>query len=337
MKYNLYALRFDTPVHFGQAELGGKLEQNGLEFPADSLFSALCCELAQMQEQTYLNLLCQKVTTGAIAFTDLLPYKKDEEKDDYYFYVPKPVLTITTTNQIVTDLNEARQVSTQRKKMKKLKYIRASRIAEYIDAIKQGQPFIEEQDFAVNSLVERVNCRGDEPLPYFIGAYSFLPQAGMYCVIRYENEEDIVWMETLLQGLGTSGIGGKRSSGYGKFHVDEDASIVEGMDEIGIFSGDDAALYQMLVDEAAPQQMNLSILLPEQNELSVVQAGQYTLRRRSGFITGGSDTKKRNSVYMIRSGSCFSKRLHGDMVMLDTAAGHPTYRYGKSLFAGLHV
>ncbi|MFC2740522.1 MAG: hypothetical protein ACFN3F_02325, partial [Selenomonas sp.] len=46
MSYAIYPLTFDTPVHFGQAGQGGRLEQAGMECPADVLFSALCAELA---------------------------------------------------------------------------------------------------------------------------------------------------------------------------------------------------------------------------------------------------------------------------------------------------
>ena len=52
MKYALYPLQFDTPVHFGCAENGGKLEQSSLTYRADSLFGALCYELSAQGDET---------------------------------------------------------------------------------------------------------------------------------------------------------------------------------------------------------------------------------------------------------------------------------------------
>jgi CRISPR-associated protein Csm4 len=62
--------------------------------------------------------------------------------------------------------------------------------------------------------------------------------------------------------------------------------------------------------------------------------------KRSGFVQSDSTSsaQKRNSVYMLASGSCFEKRVQGQMVKLNvTSVAHPIYRYGYGLYAGLFL
>ena len=72
MRYYIYPLRFDTPAHFGAAEQGGKLEQTKTEFASDTLFGALCCELAGDGER--LGRFVDDARQGALLLSDLFPY-----------------------------------------------------------------------------------------------------------------------------------------------------------------------------------------------------------------------------------------------------------------------
>ena len=64
MEYILYFLQFDTPVHFGCGEEGGKLEKSTLHYRADTLFGALCCELAAIGDAGGLASLYEKASQG---------------------------------------------------------------------------------------------------------------------------------------------------------------------------------------------------------------------------------------------------------------------------------
>lgn len=79
--------------------------------------------------------------------------------------------------------------------------------------------------------------------------------------------------------------------------------------------------------------MCLSSVLPSTDELDAVKAGTYKLRKVSGFSEG----IKRDSIYMLESGSCFERRMQGQLAELGSQAGHPVWRYGKGLSAGLDV
>ena len=198
------------------------------------------------------------------------------------FFLPRPLLrALNGLTQEPEGYGEACRLASERKKKKRLKYVRASRMKEYVEAAKGGAPFDEAAEFGAASLRQRVNCRGAEPLPYYVGQFDFYADAGLYLLVYAEDEADADWMQELLLWLGCAGIGGKRSSGYGKFHLAEDAIF---LDEAGVYA-DDAALFAMLEAKGAPWQMTLSSVLPDDASLAVVRTGQYRLRRSGGFIT----------------------------------------------------
>lgn len=337
MKYAIYTFRFTTPVHFGSAELGGKLEQVGIEYTSDSLFSAICWELRQLGELDYLQSFCEAVKQGKLLFSDLFPYHIDTQEDTCHLYIPKPVALIESEMVLQTpvSLEEVRQQATARKKQKKMKYLRPSELKPYINALKQSVTYASSLELGEQSLVERVNCRGEEPLPYYVGTYTFRENTGLYVLVQYTDDIDLGILQQVFTSLGQSGIGGKRSSGLGKFIVvDEEPLLLE--DEEGIY-GDDGALYAMLCNTSSSQQMSLSTIIPAENEIPIVAKGQYMLRRRSGFTTGAGELKKRNSVYTLRAGSCFSHPLAGTIAVLDDSIEPPIWRNGKGIFVGLSV
>lgn len=336
MKYALYPLQFDTPVHFGCAEKGGKLEQSSLTYRADSLFGALCYELSLQGNASGLDHLQEAVVKGRLLFSDLFPYISDES-EGLQLYVPKPILTVpTATRKKPVSYDSFRTQATQQKRQKKLSYIRVSRLADFIQAMKSGEAFdSDEPPFSCGQLLTRVNCTGEIPRPYYVHQIQFAKNAGLYGLIGYEDDEDLDWLLALLESLGLSGIGGKRSSGYGKFHFREDP--VE-MDELGIYE-DDGILYKRLTQTGTSRYMCLSVLLPSAAEVGDVQEGQYALCRRSGFLSpDGSKMQKKNDIYMIQAGSCFPKKIAGcvaDVGGQDMT--HPVWRYGKGLYVGLMV
>lgn len=334
MKYALYPLQFDTPVHFGCAENGGKLEQSSLTYRADNLFGALCYELSLQGDETGLLHLQEGVAKGNLLFSDLFPYIYDET-EGLQLYVPKPILTIPSDErQVTADYDTFRRQATQQKRQKKLSYIRVSQLADFIQAMKSGKAFDgTEPFFGCGQLLTRVNCTENVPRPYYVHQIQFTKEAGLYGIIGYEEDEDLDGLITLLESLGLSGIGGKRSSGYGKFHFREEP--IE-MDELGIYE-DDGILYRGLVLTGASRYMCLSVLLPSPAEVADVQKGQFALCRRSGFLSpDGSRMQKKNDIYMIQAGSCFPQKIAGSIADVGGQdMTHPVWRYGKGLYVGL--
>lgn len=332
MAYYLYQLAFDAPVRFGMAEQGGSLAAAGMSYPSDTLFSALCCELAAAGEEERLRAFIKKCHEGDILLSDLLPYREDEDGEMHY-YLPKPAVAALQPNAAPPEnLHSARVQSGARKQMKKIAYLRASRLTEYLDAQKNGKLFDDRSEFCTYGLTTKVNCRVQEPYP--VGSISFHAKCGLYAVLYLRDEDDAAQMTDLLTYLGLSGIGGKRSAGYGRFHFEDDP-----YDLADAFYEDDAVLHNLLQNDDAPCQMLLSSLLPDVEDVSALREGTYELRKRSGFITqaGAGGVRKKNSVYMLSAGACLSRRIPGTVVSVGKEPGYEVLRCGKGLYIGVDM
>ena len=135
--------------------------------------------------------------------------------------------------------------------------------------------------------------------------------------------------------LGLGGIGGRRSSGFGKF-------VLKGAPQLlsEDCSGDAGMLKVLLENKTSSLQMSLSVLCPVQEQIATVKKGAFSLLKRSGFVynQNSQNFEKRSSVYMLKAGSCFPERVEGRLLEF-TALGaqHAVYRYGKAVYMGLPV
>mgnify|MGYP000935494121 FL=1 len=171
-------------------------------------------------------------------------------------------------------------------------------------------------------------------MPYYVGTFVFAKNTGLYGIIQ--GEESIVQLSLdLLEQLGLSGIGGKRSSGYGKFRFHDDPFV---LDEEPPY--DDAIeLKRRMDDKTAQWHMNMSLLIPHAGDINDIKQGFYSLKKRSGFVSsfGFGYVHKRHDIYGIASGSCFKSRPVGEIASMENDKGHPVYRNGKALYLGVNA
>lgn len=85
--------------------------------------------------------------------------------------------------------------------------------------------------------------------------------------------------------LGMTGIGGKRSSGWGNYRLEDDPLELSQDD---FYGGDDAALYKMLSSDHAEYYMTLSSFLPSLEEVKDAASG--TGKSLSGAVLHGQET-----------------------------------------------
>ena len=340
MAYYIFTLKFLTPVHFGDAANGGFLDKNAMSGSADPLFAALCNEAA-LQGEAVVQQFVEKVSEKKIAFSSLMPYfrvldKEKQKETDIHFYLPKPLLTDEVNKQSAKSFQEMKQLATKLKKQKKTSFIRASQIQKLLQSRKNGvAPELQVDEFAVPFVSGRVNLRDEKPQPYYVGSYVFADNAGLYLLCSVEEDADVDFVENLLISLGASGIGGKRSSGYGKFAI---ADVSCKLSADGGKSDDNNAIALMLFAADSSLQMCVAPLCPQQEDVLSVKAGAYRLVKRGGFISSPElgENVKRNSIYMLAEGSCFSKRLEGRMLEQSIAGlSHRVYRNGLGMFLGL--
>lgn len=330
MGYYIYQLAFDSPVHFGDSAQGGGLERSSWEYTSDRLFSALCCELAQQGEQERLSVLVDMVRTGKFQISDLLPYQLGD-REELELFLPMPYIHIgRQENYKALDMEEARKLSAMRKKIKKMSYCRISELAECCRCLRQGEVFYPKTQLALGESVihERVNCRGEQSLPYYVASNTFRQGAGLYLLAKMPE----AWEEffaNLLQSLGMSGIGGKRSSGYGAFHlVDDSLALVETAD----FYQDTQSLQEILTAKTGIY-MSISSLIPDSKDIEALQSGMYRLDKSSGFTDG----IKRNSVYNVKAGACLPHPVDGTLMRAGISEGHDILRYGKGMYVRLNL
>lgn len=327
MKYCAYKLQFSTPVHFGGSS-ALSLESAQMCFCADTLFSALC-HVAQLREgNAAVERLCRAVSEGALVFSDSMPWRMQEDRD--VFYVPRPILSPTKRMELAPE---------NRKLMKKLRYLPIDIMDAYLHALTGGE-FTDFSNYSQNfGFVEEV-VRAHVPeqgdtAPYFVGTFHFNCDCGLYFLLGSEGselQEEIHRLVTLLQ---YSGIGGKISSGYGKFKL---------VDVIHLETSGEAYarwLQRTLTDCAAPVQMSLSVCLPTDDELeAALEGAEYQLMRRGGFVNeplASEQQQKKCSQHVFQAGSTFHRRFQGQLSCVGSSTGHAVYRYNRPLWVGVRL
>ncbi len=335
--YQVFMLRFGSSVHFGDSGAGGGLSDVLPFCHADTFFSALCNEAVKI-EKGLLEKLVTKTAEGKILFSDFMPWHCGIE-GRHDLYIPRPFLSVSSEiKEKALSFADTKKDAIKRKKLKKRAYIRASQWGGYLNYMRThtGEQSIDsEPEFGKFILHTHFNSRTQKP--YECGRYYFMSNAGLYLVVAAEEKADLEWLETLILLLGHSGIGGRRSSGSGKFTFEGEPFILS---EDKLHGSDAAALFKMLENDKAGDQMTLAAVIPSSEEMQAVCEGTGKLLKRSGFAFSYAVGKpvKENSIYMMSSGSCFKQRIAGTVADVNTGTvPHPVYRYGKGLYVGLSL
>lgn len=314
MKFKVYRMEFRSAVHFGE----GKLTSSDYVFTAARLFSALCCESLHMDGEEGIERLVKLCRTDRLRFTDAFPYCNDDGKSVYY--IPKPMLYVEHKEQEQGD-------SSLKKQSKKLKYIDISKIEKYLngelDVREENKNFsrIGQSDVREMSTVKEA----DSAVPFPVGTFRFNKGWGLWFIVGYEDDETLYWIQDLLDSLGYSGIGGKRTAGLGQFEL----NFVKGfpldmMDRFLIETGRES------------QYVLLSSAMADDNQLEAAMNGAvYSIGKTSGFVaseTYADTLLKKKDYYYFESGSVFHRTFHGHVADVSNHGVHPVYGYYMPVF-----
>ena len=335
MKHYIYPLKLLGPVHFGDTGNGGTLENVVLSFSSDSLYSAICNEIGRNVE--LLESFRKNVKDGELVISSLFHYYSDGEENpsEWQYYLPKPIYTIQRERTITT-YAETKEQATILKKVKKVEFVRSSLLSNvegqfnFDDLLYDAETMPEFGSFAV---VTRVNKREILGLPYHVGSYVFNSNSGLYFIVGFQTTSSKVLFDQIIELLSYSGIGGKRSSGYGKFECLKEIEIIstEDLEDVN-------ALYRLITNKNAQSYMSISSVIPDENEVHLLQSGTYSLKKRSGFVSSSQlvGNVKRNSCYSIKEGSCFVEPLKGKIIELqEPSVSHVIERHGIGFFVGV--
>lgn len=330
MRYFIFPFTFTSSVHFGNTNEGGSLDKVRLTISSDTFVSACVNEIGYNQME--VDWLVESLRLGHIKISSLFPFTNLREELE--LFLPRPIYVGKEKSAGVSDLSALQAFVKKQKELKKIAYVRSSHLYNKEGVYSIGS--IKEVPFFGQFLtVQRVSLRTEKSRPYVVGSFKFAPEAGLYCIVGVENEDDIDRIKSIFESLGYTGIGGKRSSGYGQFIVEDEFEL----DEFPLCGDDDAALYQLL-HQNGPIFMSISAVTPVADEIGEIGNGTYKLMRRSGFVYSESiaETYKRNSFYALQEGSCMLKALQGQVIELcHDQVPHPIYKYMKGFWLGVNI
>lgn len=252
--------------------------------------------------------LVSYVKNEKIKLSDAFPFIGDS------YYIPKPMITIESERNI-----------DDKKKAKKLEFINVNLIDEYLDGsmdIKRESEII--SNLGKSGTITRAGIQTNEDTkPYSVGTYSFTAGAGLYLILGYSDEKTLNIINKLIDSLSYIGIGGKVSSGLGKFKAERVKLPVSLIDKI-----------ERAEDSSSV--MSLSVGICDDMDLeNVCENSNYILSKRSGFINSSTyaDTSvKKQDSYLFRAGSVFSRPFKGVIKDVSIKGTHPVYRYANPIF-----
>lgn len=300
-------MQFTSPVHFGQK----RLSDSQMTIKADTLFSALFIEALHLSMDTRFLL-------NDLTISDTFPYQND------VYYVPKPLIDIKAKNDASADY----------KQYKNMTYIPYDLYRSYVRGevtTERAKQLNDAFDIGISSVQTKVmiptyhhDRMTDDSEPYTVGTFSFYEHTGLYFIIK-TSAKSFDSLQTILQSLQYSGIGGKRSTGYGQFtyEIIEDDLLLQ-------FLQHDGKRHMLLSTAMATE--------AELNELDLAGKDRFILEKRSGFIqstTYASTLQKKRDFYSFAAGSVFQHPFTGDIYDVSGGGKHPVYRYAKALWLGV--
>lgn len=294
MTYKMYIMNFHT-AHFG----AGTLDSSKMTFAADRLFSALAIEAKKMGK---MEEFVSSAGQDDFVLTDSFPYQSGP-------FLPKPIgFPKFEQPDLTTDVKEVRR---QAKMAKKLQFIPLDKFDSYVNGT-----LFEDAEHAVTDIVTKNQPHVDGNL-FQVSSVRFRDESCLY-VIAKESE----LLNELMTSLQYTGIGGKRSSGYGQF----DLTILDLPD----------SFKNRLTKARQGPVMTLTTSLPVEKELEyAMETASYLLSKSSGFAfsTETNENYRKQDLYKFASGSTFSETFTGQIVdVRPLDFPHEVLNYAKPLF-----
>lgn len=334
MKNYIYQLNFVTPVRFGVSDHSVHLANSTYYSDGELLFSLISNEWIDIYgKKSYIEFI-EEVKNNKVLLSGLFPYYKDQ------LYVPKPIIHIEREKNTS---GKEENSSVIKKKMKKLNFIPISHFNDYIGFLKgtKDLSFDYVTDFTTEVISTKAsisrNAKGDA-LPYVVSGYRFRKDAGLYFILKTTKEIKEKF-DIIINSLGTSGIGGKRSLGYGKFELMGEPYELD--KEYPVYDCDIHLLD--LLESKGDYYMALSVVKPNEKDIRNFDTNRnfYKITKKSGFVFSKDysyNLIKKKDSYVFDKGACFKKKITGQLVDVSTNRGkHPVYLYGKSMYLGVKL
>ncbi len=278
MERTIVKLNFLSPIHIGNRSLG----DSEYEIKADTLFSALCIESGDIDK------VLREVREKGLRISDALPFI------DEFYYIPKPMIYIE-------------QKEENYKLFKKINYITEDTLDFFLKGELYPEDELENFILGESDIRTRVAIGGD---PYQVGTFTFNKNAGLYVIVEHTSD----YIFEVFERLQYSGLGGKRSSGLGRFSFTLEPCY-------DFPQGDKKIL--------------LNTAMAKEDELEeALRGANYLLQKRAGFIH--ESNYKKQDFYSFKAGSVFVNTFQGDIFDVGNDQ-HPVYRYCLPMFMGVNI
>jgi CRISPR-associated protein Csm4 len=296
MKTYAIKMYFNTPLHIGEQGLG--MEEADTIIHSDTLYSAI--------HHTWLKF--ELVNSPLpITISSAYPFV------DHTYYLPKPGLEPPGFDN--TEIRES-----YAKSVKSTAFLSHNTFKKWIsrEAVDYTGMEAESQLLAKhisNTVRPRVKIDriNSQTALYFVGEVTFTRgRAGLYFIVRCM-EDVYKKLQVVMRVLADEGLGGERSSGYGRFDV-------QFMENFMIPEVNNGSKY-----------VSISLYYPASEKEFKGAMESYQLYRRGGWTTGEDVNYPHKRVTMFSEGSVFNKKVTGTVIDVSPAGvKHPVYRYGKA-------
>lgn len=294
MSMKLYKMTFDH-AHFGE----GQLNESQSSFDAARLYSALFLEAKKIgRADDFLSLSKE----SSFVLSDAFPYINGQP------YLPKPIGYPKQKENSAENLKQLRQ---EAKKVKKIQYIPLEQFADFLNRkadvglLANQQKKLASHDFATKKGID----------PFEVGMTAF--KSALYVLA-----DQSALFDLLMESLQYSGLGGKRTSGYGQFNL-EILAVPQ-------------LLQQHLNKSDANIYMSLTTSLPTEIELEEsMHDAYYIIKKASGFAYSeeAGELLRKQDMYKFKAGSTFKRMYKGSIIdVRPDDFPHPVWHFSKGLF-----
>lgn len=311
MSYSIYKLKFTSGIHIGDSQIGQESTLQTVR--SDTFFGAIYSEYMRIFGDDEL-----KNNLELVRISDLLPYKNED------YFIPKPFVAIDR------DISPVSETKIDRKKVKALQYIPISKFNQYMSFLKTRENFPDDidDDFGKRQIMTKnqISRQEEDTQLYNIEVFNFCENAGLYFILDCPDDFAKKFDQTL-ESLGDTGIGAKKSIGFGKFEFEK---IKDNAKTDSEFSKN-----FLKTTGTDIRYMVLSSYLPAKEEIASLKTkSYYKLIKCSGFVTTPSYSdipEKRKQVYMLASGSVLGFEPIGRVADLKLHGNHSVYRLAKPI------
>lgn len=317
---DIVRLHFTTPLHISNQRSDYSRSETLIQ--SDTLAAAIMQAWASLGKPEWI------AETPGFTVSGLFPFIAG--KDDYVYFFPKPV-----KDKIPPGLP-----SGLIKKFRKVKYYQT----ELFEQRLTGQIMVESTEqikgdylvvpgtgeqpqiysSAVVPRIMRPRNPSEDSVPFYMEKLYFHENAGLFFVLKTENEEEKARFFEGLKFLSECGIGSDRSVGNGRFKYSTDVKEIE-------------------CPEESEYSISLSAFIPESEASFISMIGEnssYDFIRRGGWISEPFNSLRKRSVYMLLPGSVLRMNIKGinvrgrvaDLKPLNIKTHKAIYRSGRSIF-----